>query len=83
MHQEFPSGNAPAASTLTSRKCRQPLWPIREFSSRTGTSQNTPRKGCVLDEIDLQPAGYGGTALRYRHGRAWFETDRAPETDIL
>lgn len=27
----------------------------------------------VLDMIDLQPAGYSGTAYRYRHGRAWFE----------
>jgi hypothetical protein len=27
----------------------------------------------VLDMIDLQPAGYNGTAYRYRHGRAWFE----------
>lgn len=41
-----------------------------------------PAEG-VLDVIDLQPAGYGGAAFRYRHGRAWFETERAPETDIL
>lgn len=41
-----------------------------------------PAEG-VLDGIDLHPAGYGGAAFRYRHGRAWFETERAPETDIL
>jgi hypothetical protein len=41
-----------------------------------------PAEG-VFDVIDLQPAGYGGAAFRYRHGRAWFETERAPETDIL
>lgn len=41
-----------------------------------------PAEG-VLDVMDLHPAGYGGAASRYRHGRAWFETERAPETDIL
>jgi hypothetical protein len=28
----------------------------------------------VQDIIDLQPGGYTGSAFRYRHGRAWFET---------
>jgi hypothetical protein len=27
----------------------------------------------VQDIIDLRPAGYTGSAFRYRHGRAWFE----------
>ncbi|MFC9419881.1 hypothetical protein, partial [Bacillus mobilis] len=27
----------------------------------------------VQDTIDLQAAGYTGSAFRYRHGRAWFE----------
>ncbi|MGP5680673.1 hypothetical protein ACTXPX_17255 [Glutamicibacter arilaitensis] len=30
----------------------------------------------VVDRIDLRPAGLGGHAIRYQHGRAWFETTR-------
>jgi hypothetical protein len=37
----------------------------------------------VLDVIDLRPAGYGGVAFRYQHGRAWFEAERTLETDII
>ena len=37
-----------------------------------------PPLGGVVDRIDLTPAGLGGFAIRYRHGRAWFEaTDDA------
>ncbi|MGL3807167.1 hypothetical protein ACSYDW_13815 [Paeniglutamicibacter sp. R2-26] len=32
-----------------------------------------PPLGGVLDRIDLRPAGLGGRAIRYQHGRAWFE----------
>lgn len=35
-----------------------------------------PTKG-VLDRIDLRPAGLAGDAVRYRHGRAWFDGDSA------
>ncbi|GAA1121779.1 hypothetical protein GCM10009670_10310 [Citricoccus alkalitolerans] len=35
-----------------------------------------PTKG-VLDRIDLRPAGLAGEAVRYRHGRAWFDGDSA------
>ncbi|WP_146112324.1 hypothetical protein [Arthrobacter sp. MYb222] len=34
-----------------------------------------PLSGAV-DRIDLRPAGLGGHAIRYQHGRAWFETTR-------
>ncbi|MGG5753516.1 hypothetical protein ACQ3I4_12955 [Zafaria sp. Z1313] len=33
-----------------------------------------PQDG-VLDRIDLRPAGFDGWAVRYRHGRAWFEQE--------
>jgi hypothetical protein len=32
----------------------------------------------VLDRIDLHPAGYDGYAIRYRHGRAWYEPSDTP-----
>lgn len=32
----------------------------------------------VLDHIDLRPAGFEGHAVRYRHGRAWYETTQPP-----
>lgn len=40
-----------------------------------GPAWDKPRRpeAGVRDVIDLQPAGYTGTAFRYRHGRAWFE----------
>ena len=37
-----------------------------------------PPLGGIMDRIDLTPAGLKGFAIRYRHGRAWFEpTDSA------
>ncbi|MFC5130398.1 hypothetical protein [Paeniglutamicibacter kerguelensis] len=33
-----------------------------------------PPLGGILDRIDLRPVGLGGQAIRYSHGRAWFET---------
>ncbi|MFP3462985.1 hypothetical protein R5O87_19300 [Arthrobacter globiformis] len=45
-------------------------------------SAQRPASG-VLDVIDLRPAGYAGSAFRYRHGRAWFEAPQigASESD--
>ncbi|WP_162943765.1 hypothetical protein [Arthrobacter celericrescens] len=34
-----------------------------------------PSEQGILDTIDLAPAGLSGTAVRYRHGRAWLRTD--------
>ncbi|NYD77537.1 hypothetical protein [Arthrobacter cupressi] len=34
-----------------------------------------PAEQGILDTIDLAPAGLSGTAVRYRHGRAWLRTD--------
>ncbi len=34
-----------------------------------------PTEQGILDTIDLAPAGLTGTAVRYRHGRAWLRTD--------
>lgn len=36
--------------------------------------------GGVLDTIDLRPSGYDGHAVRYKHGRAWFEPSTTPFT---
>jgi hypothetical protein len=36
----------------------------------------------VLDVIDLRPAGYNGSAFRYRHGRAWFEAPQVTAGDM-
>lgn len=50
---------------------------VEERESHTNESQwerSLPPLGGVLDRIDLAPAGLGGQATRYRHGRAWFET---------
>ncbi|WP_434995130.1 hypothetical protein [Arthrobacter sp. Ld5] len=32
----------------------------------------------VLDYIDLEPAGYKGCAIRYRHDRAWYSEEASP-----
>ncbi|MFJ6418652.1 hypothetical protein [Paeniglutamicibacter sp. NPDC091659] len=43
-----------------------------------------PPPSGVLDRIDLVPAGLGGYAIRYRHGRAWFEAnDRALGSPLI
>ncbi|MNW30272.1 hypothetical protein D3C74_71540 [compost metagenome] len=50
---------------------------IEERNPNTNESQwerPLPPLGGVLDRIDLAPAGLKGFAIRYRHGRAWFET---------
>jgi hypothetical protein len=50
-----------------------------------GLDEDQPQRplGGVLDCIDLHPAGLGGHAVRYRHGRAWFEAAPAPTPRII
>ncbi len=36
-----------------------------------------PAERGILDTIDLAPAGLTGTAVRYRHGRAWLRTGQS------
>ena len=50
---------------------------VEESGPHTNEAQwerSLPPLGGVLDRIDLTPAGLGGHAIRYQHGRAWFET---------
>jgi hypothetical protein len=50
---------------------------VEERESHTNESQwerSLPPLGGVVDRIDLRPAGLGGHAIRYQHGRAWFDT---------
>lgn len=50
---------------------------VEERDPHTDESQwerPLPPLGGVVDRIDLTPAGLKGFAIRYRHGRAWFET---------
>ncbi|MBV1777735.1 hypothetical protein KRR55_01265 [Paeniglutamicibacter sp. ABSL32-1] len=50
---------------------------VEERESHTNESEwERPLRplGGVLDRIDLAPAGLGGHAVRYLHGRAWFDT---------
>lgn len=46
------------------------------------TDWDTPRRPTkgVLDRIDLRPAGLAGDAVRYRHGRAWFDSDTTDDS---
>jgi hypothetical protein len=40
----------------------------------------SPRHG-EIDRIDLQPAGYKGFAIRYRHDRSWYSEDQEPRPE--
>ncbi|QCU79145.1 hypothetical protein E7744_14155 [Citricoccus sp. SGAir0253] len=50
----------------------------REDEDLEGDSPRRPTHG-VLDRIDLRPAGLYGEAVRYRHGRAWFDGEGAAD----
>ena len=50
---------------MTSRDVDTPYW----------ARSVAPADQGILDTIDLAPAGLSGTAVRYRHGRAWLRTD--------
>ncbi|GAA3696946.1 hypothetical protein GCM10023081_37390 [Arthrobacter ginkgonis] len=45
-----------------------------------GLDEDRPQRplGGVIDFIDLRPAGLAGHAIRYRHGRAWFDAGNRP-----
>lgn len=51
----------------------------REDQDTDWDAPRRPTKG-VLDRIDLRPAGLAGDAVRYRHGRAWFNSDTADKS---
>lgn len=36
----------------------------------------------VIDKIDLHGSGFSGSAVRYKHSRAWFVADKAPADSL-
>ncbi|GAB3555706.1 hypothetical protein GCM10027404_32920 [Arthrobacter tumbae] len=55
---------------------------IRSYDGYHGDYNQAQRPGAgMVDEIDLRPVGYDGSAFRYRHGRAWYESAQSHPED--
>ncbi|OFI36818.1 hypothetical protein BIU82_12170 [Arthrobacter sp. SW1] len=50
-----------------------------EMQGWTDPDSIPPSEQGILDTIDLAPVGLTGTAVRYRHGRAWLRTEESKE----